>query len=141
VQLHVQAGTFATRLGETKDSFSRFFSNEYHSNSYPSSVAQVHLLEAEQFSFEKNNQEALLSYAAAIRSACSSRFIHEQGLACELAGYHCKKNGDFSGARNYFDQAKKCYADWGSQMKVDSITQALESVQDNNILLRGPISH
>jgi hypothetical protein len=101
------------------------FSNDYHSVSYLS--LKVHLLEAEQFSFENNNQEALLSYAAAIRSACSSRFIHEQGLACELAGYHCKKNGDFSAARNHFDQAKRCYADWGSQMKVDCVTQALES--------------
>jgi hypothetical protein len=117
------------------------FFKRNHSDSYPSSVAQVHLLEAEQFSFENNNQEAMLSYAAAIRSACSSRFIHEQGLACELAGYHCKKNGDFSGARNYFDQAKKCYTDWGSQMKLDSITQALESVQDDNIPLREAISH
>ncbi|KAL3816018.1 LOW QUALITY PROTEIN: hypothetical protein ACHAXA_010789 [Cyclostephanos tholiformis] len=89
---------------------------------------KVHLLEAEQFSFQNNNQEALLSYAAAINSACSSKFIHEQGLACELAGYHCKKNCDLSGARKFFDQAKKCYADWGSQLKVDSVAHALESV-------------
>jgi hypothetical protein len=36
---------------------------------------------------------------------------------------------------------QKCYADWGSQMKVDSITQALESVRDNSILLREAISY
>ena len=69
----------------------------------------------------------MASYAAAISSACSSKFIHEQGLACELAGYHYKKNGDLSGARSFFEQAKKCYTDWGSQMKVDSVTHELES--------------
>ena len=73
----------------------------------------------------------MASYAAAIRYACSSRFIHEQGLACELAGYHYKRNGDMSDARSLFEQAKKCYTDWGSQMKVDSITRALESFQDD----------
>ena len=73
----------------------------------------------------------MASYAAAIRSARSSRVINEQGLACELAGYHYKRNGDLSDARSLFEQAKKCYTDWGSQMKVDSITRALESFQDD----------
>ena len=73
----------------------------------------------------------MASYATAIRSARSSRFIHEQGLACELAGYHYKRNGDLSGARSLFGQAKKCYTDWGSQMKVDSITHALDSFEES----------
>merc|ERR1711957_1075057 len=55
---------------------------------------KVFLLEAEMLSFEKRNDEARSSYAAAISSSCSSRFVHEQGLACELAGLHYKKIGD-----------------------------------------------
>ena len=72
-----------------------------------------------------------MSYAAAIDSARSSGFIHEQGLACELAGYHCKKIFDLRNARSFFDQAKECYTEWGSQMKVDSVTRQLRSLSDH----------
>lgn len=41
---------------------------------------KVHLLEAENFSFHNNHEEAKASYAAAITSARCSRFIHEQAL-------------------------------------------------------------
>jgi hypothetical protein len=89
------------------------------------------LLEAEQFSLQNLNSEAQASYAAAISSSRSSGFINEQGLACELAGYHCKKVLDFSSAWSLFDQAKRCYAEWGSQMKVDSVTCQLNSLSDH----------
>mmetsp|Transcript_32764 Transcript_32764/g.60006 ORF Transcript_32764/g.60006 Transcript_32764/m.60006 type:complete len:400 (+) Transcript_32764:1475-2674(+) len=91
---------------------------------------KVRLLEAELQSFEKRNDEAKESYAAAITSARCSRFVHEQGLACELAGQHHKKNGDILRASGFFEQAKQCYADWGSQTKVDSINQQMESFQE-----------
>ena len=93
-------------------------------------IYQVHLLEAEQFSFQNRNSEAQSSYAAAINSARSSGFIHEQGLACELAGYHFKKVFDLRSAWIFFDQAKQCYIEWGSQMKVDSVSQQLTSLSD-----------
>ena len=89
------------------------------------------MLEAEIFSFQNLNSEAQASYAAAISSARSSGFIHEQGLACELAGYHYKKVCGFSSAWSLFDQAKRCYAEWGSQMKVDSVTCQLGSLSDH----------
>jgi predicted ATPase len=92
--------------------------------------SQVHLLEAEQFSLQNLNSEAQASYAAAISSARSSGFIHEQGLACELAGHHYKKVFDLRSAWSFFDQAKRCYTEWGSQMKVDSVTQQLDSLSD-----------
>ena len=89
------------------------------------------MLEAEHFSSQNLNSEAQASYAAAISSARSSGFIHEQGLACELAGYHRKKVCDFSSAWSHFDQAKRCYAEWGSQMKVDSVTCQLGFLSDH----------
>ncbi|KAL3797054.1 hypothetical protein ACHAW5_009640 [Stephanodiscus triporus] len=91
---------------------------------------KVHLLEAEQFSHQNHKDEAQASYAAAINSARSSGFIHEQGLACELAGHHHKKFDDFRSAWSFFDQAKRCYTEWGSQMKVESVTQQLNSLSD-----------
>ena len=89
-------------------------------------MSQVHLLEAENFSFQGNHEEAKASYTAAISSARCSRIINEQGLACELAAYHCKKIGDNMSSWNLFNQAKQCYVEWGSQMKVDSVTRQLE---------------
>ncbi|KAL3773705.1 hypothetical protein ACHAW5_001041 [Stephanodiscus triporus] len=91
---------------------------------------KVHLLEAEQFSLQNHLSEAQASYAAAINSARSSGFIHEQGLACELAGHHYKKVFDLRSAWIFFDQAKRCYTEWGSQLKVDSVTQQLDSLSD-----------
>ncbi len=94
-------------------------------NYYFLNIPQVLLLEAEQFSLENQNDKAQASYAASINSARLSGFIHEQGLACELAGYHYKKNGNSSIACSFFDQAKQCYEVWGSQMKVDCVTREL----------------
>ncbi|KAL3817372.1 hypothetical protein ACHAXA_005007 [Cyclostephanos tholiformis] len=91
---------------------------------------KVHLLEAEMFSLQNKISEACTSYVAAISSASSSGFIHEQGLACELAGFHYKRVNDFRSALTYFDRAKQCYTEWGSQLKVDSITLQLESLSD-----------
>jgi len=90
---------------------------------------KVYILEAEMFSFEGKAVDAKASYAAAITSSASSRFIHEQGLSCELAGLYYKKIGQHMAAWNFLLRAKQCYAEWGSQMKVDCITTILESLQ------------
>lgn len=86
-------------------------------------------MEAEIFSGEGEHEKAKASYAAAITSARCSRFIHEQGLACELAGFHYKRIGDYNSACDLFNQAKQCYEKWGSQLKVDSISHQLETFQ------------
>ena len=74
--------------------------------------------------------EANASYDAAISFTRSSVFIHEQGLACELAGYHCKNVGDSSSAWSFFHQAKRCYIERGSQMKVESVTHQLDYLSE-----------
>ena len=84
-------------------------------------------------SHEGKHDEAKASYVASINSAKASGFIHEQGLACELAGKHCKKVGDYGSAWTFFNQAKVCYTEWGSQMRVDSITSQLNSLTNQGI--------
>ena len=84
-------------------------------------------------SHEGKHNEATASYVASINSAKASGFIHEQGLACELAGKNSKKLGDNSSARNFFNQAKVCYTEWGSQMRADSIARQLDSLQNTRI--------
>ena len=90
---------------------------------------KLELLEAEEYSFDEKNDCALVSYDASIASARNSTFIHEQGLACEKAGLHCKRVKDKERALKYFQQAQKCYEEWGSGMKVAAIQRELDSLQ------------
>jgi hypothetical protein len=87
------------------------------------------LLEAEQQSLSYNHCQAIASYDASITSARKSGFIHEQGLACEKAGFYHKRNGAVCKAAEYFKQARECYEEWGSSMKVDFIQGELNNVQ------------
>ena len=80
---------------------------------------KLELLEAEQYSLEGRRNLAVKSYDAAIESAKSQKFIHEQGLACEKAGFYFKKLKDLHNTIRYFDQARVCYDEWGSTLKVE----------------------
>ena len=80
-------------------------------------------------SSEGKPDEAKEFYAAVITAARCSRFIHEQGLAYKPAGVHYSKIGDHRSAWTFFNHAKQCYSEWGSQMKVDSIARQLELLQ------------
>lgn len=90
------------------------------------------MLEAEILSASNKRDKAKVSFNAAITAARSAKFVHEQGLACELAALHCIRYKDYEDASNLFKQAQKCYTEWGSQMKVDQITkQLLEKIGFN----------
>ena len=96
------------------------------SNSTCNFQNKYELLEAERCSLEEKHDQAIAFYDASIASAKKSRFIHEQGLACEKAGFHCKKQKDASGALMYFTLAQQCYTEWGSAMKVEFIQRELD---------------
>jgi len=89
---------------------------------------KVHLLEAECHSYKESNESAKISYASAISSSRSSKLTHELALSCELAGYHHVKVGNASVALEMFQQAKEAYAEWGSQMKVDAVSQQISNL-------------
>lgn len=80
-----------------------------------------------------------ICYLVSISSAKESGFIHGHGLACEFTGIHCRKTGNKSSARNFFDQAKLCYTEWGSKMKVDSIPRQLDWLQGQSTGIKQPI--
>ena len=90
---------------------------------------KLHLLEAESHSSNGENDLAVESYTAAIETSKSSKFVHEQGLSCELAALHFKRRKDMKTALTYFRQAKTCYEAWGAQIKVDSIVQQIDNIQ------------
>ncbi|KAL7537493.1 hypothetical protein ACHAXR_007855 [Thalassiosira sp. AJA248-18] len=89
---------------------------------------KIFLLEAELLSASDERDKAKVSFNAAITTARSSKFVHEQGLACELAALHYIRCKNYDDASNMFKQAKKCYTEWGSQVKVDQITKQLEKI-------------
>jgi len=66
---------------------------------------KIHLLEAEIFSATDKEDKAKVSFHASISAARSSKFVHEQGLACELAALHCLKYGDIDDATDLPEQA------------------------------------
>ena len=87
------------------------------------------LFEAEQhaISFGKHRQTLAL-YDASIASARKSGFIHEQGLACEKAGFYCNRVEKKEKALDYFTRARDCYEKWGSSMKVDFIQKEMNGL-------------
>lgn len=98
------------------------------------------LLKAEQKTLSSLYRGAIALYDASIASAKKSGFIHEQGLACEKAGLYLKRNGSLRKAMGYFEQARECYEQWGSSMKVNFIQGELNDTQillNNELARRG----
>ena len=95
-------------------------------------AGKLHLLEAELSSFmykpPEKFHETMALYESAIAYAKNSGFIHEHGLACEKAGLYCKKVQDYERAMNYFNQARACYSEWGSSVKVAFIQNELNNL-------------
>ncbi len=90
---------------------------------------KLELLEAEQQSLRGNHRNATKLYDASIESARKSGLIHEQGLACEKAGFHHENVvSNNEKALDYFKQARECYEVWGSRMKVDAIQAKLNTI-------------
>eukprot|EP00984_Skeletonema_dohrnii_P038315 scaffold41418_cov172-Skeletonema_dohrnii-CCMP3373.AAC.1 len=95
---------------------------------------KLRLLEAEQQSLRLNHHKAIPLYDASIKSAKKSGFIHEQGLACEKAGFYFIGENNKEKALEYFKQARECYEGWGSSMKVDFILTKLDSLNGQQLL-------
>ena len=85
------------------------------------------LLEAEHYGLSAHHDKvvALHAYNKAIVSAQKAGFLHEQGLACEKAGFYCKRMKYDEESLTYFNQALDCYEKWGSFVKVDFIRKEL----------------
>ena len=94
-------------------------------------AGKYHLLEAEVRAVEivpATHINIMALYDSSIAHAKQSRFIHEEGLACEKAGLYCKKLQDYARARNYFNRARVCYSEWGSNVKVAFIQNELNNL-------------
>eukprot|EP00970_Alexandrium_tamarense_P009155 scaffold1803_cov195-Alexandrium_tamarense.AAC.31 len=85
------------------------------------SIAHSLIQLAESYRTEKETEKAAECYEASIRSAREHRFIHEEAIACELAGYFFEDQGDKVKSRDMFQQAHNTYTKWGAVSKANSI--------------------
>ncbi len=96
---------------------------------------KLELLQAELHGLDARHNKAVSLYIASIASAKRSKFIHEQGLACERAGLYYKKMGSAQNAVTFFRQAHSCYKEWGSIVRAEFIQRELDhfNSNDNNL--------
>ncbi|KAL3760940.1 hypothetical protein ACHAWU_009619 [Discostella pseudostelligera] len=80
---------------------------------------KVLLLESEMHSLEAEDEEAQSSYTAAISASANMC-----DRACFGSGHYTRINQPEI-ALEFFRQAKDCYAQWGSEMKVEFITKQM----------------
>ena len=75
------------------------------------------LIKAECHYTEGEVDKAAESYKASVAAAKKHKFVHEEALGCELAGYFFKEQGDETKAQEMFKQAQIAYAKWGANAK------------------------
>jgi tetratricopeptide (TPR) repeat protein len=92
------------------------------------SLGKKFLLEAEIASIQKNHIKALEKYTCAIALSKDSGFIMETGLGYERAAKELVRMGDYQRASTYFEEAVKCYEQWGSPLKVKHLRREMESI-------------
>jgi len=90
-------------------------------NSHWNFSNKLYLLEARQYALNGADTLAVERYETSIKASNSHRFIHEEGLANQMAGdYHLRK-GRVDSAMMHFGQAKECYERWGACALADQM--------------------
>eukprot|EP00985_Skeletonema_marinoi_P033270 scaffold40893_cov161-Skeletonema_marinoi.AAC.1 len=84
------------------------------------------LLQAEQYFYLKEFESAKRCYDDAISFAKDYRFVHEEALACELAGYFLVERGERTSSLPYFLRAQRKYREWGASAKEESLKRYIE---------------
>ncbi|MEM7555177.1 MAG: ATP-binding sensor histidine kinase [Cyanobacteria bacterium P01_A01_bin.84] len=80
-----------------------------------------HLIKAEQQRVLDKKLEAIELYDRAIAGAKENEYLHELGLANELAAKFCLNWGKEKFAASYMQEAYYCYARWGSPAKTKDL--------------------
>ena len=75
------------------------------------------LIKAECHYTDGEIDKAAESYGASVTAAKQHKFVHEEALGCELAGYFYKEQGDEIKAQQLFKQANSAYVKWGANSK------------------------
>lgn len=89
------------------------------------------LLEAEEYYCRCDYNHAQVAYKNAIISARAHKFINDEALACELAGYFYLSAGKTTESLEHFIWAHEKYTQWGACSKVNKIFDFIQEVFGN----------
>eukprot|EP00804_Cyclotella_cryptica_P028362 CCRYP_016431-RD/>CCRYP_016431-RD protein AED:0.05 eAED:0.05 QI:491/0.6/0.5/1/0.2/0.16/6/0/1361 len=82
------------------------------------------LIRAECHYTKGNINAAAECYESSIISARNHKLVHEEAVACELAGNFFREQGDKSKSHTMFGGAHKAYMNWGAVKKAKTLPQA-----------------
>ena len=88
---------------------------------------KIYLLDAQIHACVRQCESALLYFHKSVDFAEKEGFSQEQGLAYELAGHLCLREGSHHDveADLYLSQARSFYARWGAHAKVEQLAQCM----------------
>lgn len=98
---------------------------------------RVALIEAEIARIEGRDWEALCSYERAIQLAREQGFVHNEGLALELAAAFHAARGLIASAQSLLRDARSCYERWGADGKVKQLDQHHPSLRVSSLHTQG----
>ena len=99
---------------------------------------KVYLMEAEEAFSSDYTELAKSMYEKAVATAKKHRFINDEALACELAGYFFLETQEKELALQYFLQANEKYHEWGAVAKSDALHTFIQSNFDSHSQLAAP---
>ncbi|KAL3796577.1 hypothetical protein HJC23_009708 [Cyclotella cryptica] len=100
---------------------------------------KLYLLEAEEHYCQTNLLAAQESYESAISSSRLHKFVNDEALACELAGYFYLQVGMLAASREHLECAHEKYIKWGAMRKVYKIFDFLQQTFECNSANSGTI--
>jgi len=93
---------------------------------------KVYLMEAEEAFSSDDAELAKSMYEKAVATAKKHRFINDEALACELAGYFFLGTQEKELSLQYFLQAHEKYHEWGAVAKSDALHTFIQSNFDSH---------
>ena len=100
---------------------------------FTTAFTELYLLQAEEQFCSRNFERTETLYDAAILSSKMHKFVNEEALANELAGYFYLETGRRNRSVHYFSQAFEKYNEWGAVAKASSLTQYLDEDKESEM--------
>ena len=97
------------------------------------------LMEAELHYALKEFDEAASCYEASIKAAQDHKFIHEEGLASELAAMFFHEQENLPMSCRLFKQSMECYENWGAHAVAERVGGFIRKKFDSEMMDLPPI--
>jgi PAS domain S-box-containing protein len=97
---------------------------------YPPTFADKHALVLAEIARIEGNLDAMRLYEEAIQAAHQHGFVHNEGIAHELAAGFCIARGWTTASRAHHDEARSCFARWGAHGKVRQLDARMPRLRE-----------